>query len=68
MVHNIGRGHAISGVDPIMDREHVKELVPQLERDLGKSTVVWQALQEWQKLAMRCQEWGERREPLCLCA
>ena len=61
MVHNIGWGHAISGVDPIMDREHVKELVAQSEGDLVKSTVVWQALQEWQKLAVRVQEWGEAR-------
>ena len=58
MVHNIGWGHAISGVDPIMDREHVKELVAQSEGDLVKSTVMWQALQEWQKLAVRVQEWG----------
>ena len=60
LVHNVGWGHALDGRDiatgELFSRGHVKELVAQSESELATSKVLWQALQEWQDIAVTLKE------------
>ena len=55
LVHNVGWGHTLHGLDidtgEPFSREHVKELVAQSEQELATSGVLWDALQQWQLIA-----------------